>query len=74
MLAPGAVVTHIGGGSSSDETARLKRFYAGQFRFLAKHGPAGATLGARLALLIGALVRRRWRTAAIALASGGDGR
>jgi GT2 family glycosyltransferase/glycosyltransferase involved in cell wall biosynthesis len=74
MLAPDATVTHIGGGSSRDETARLKLFYAGQLRFLAKHRSAGAALGGRLALLIGALVRGRWRAAAVALSSGGSGR
>jgi N-acetylglucosaminyl-diphospho-decaprenol L-rhamnosyltransferase len=70
VLAPGAEVVHVGSASAVDDRTRLELFYRGQFRFLAKHGGTGAALLGRVALLIGALLRRRWVAARIALSAG----
>ncbi len=67
VLAPRAVATHVGSASSADPAVRLRQFYAGQRNFLRKHRGEGAWLVARLALLLGSLLRRRWRVAWIAV-------
>jgi N-acetylglucosaminyl-diphospho-decaprenol L-rhamnosyltransferase len=67
MLAPRAVVTHIGSASAPGQTLRMQRFYSGQFRFLRKHGAAGSVATARLALLIGSLLRGRRASARAAV-------
>ncbi len=66
IFCPEALVTHLGGASASTEIARLQRFYAGQFRFVSKHGGAVPSLFARAALLIGSCLRGRWRSFRIA--------
>jgi GT2 family glycosyltransferase len=67
VLAPEAVVTHIGGASSQDSATRLRQFYSGQRSFLRKHGPPYAWTIARFALLTGSLLRGRWTAARVAL-------
>jgi N-acetylglucosaminyl-diphospho-decaprenol L-rhamnosyltransferase len=67
ILAPHATVTHIGGASSTVATERLQLFYAGQMLFLRRHRGVLAVALARLALLVGSLVRGRWMTARLAL-------
>ncbi len=68
VLAPGALVTHVGGASSSEGSReRLRHFYSGQRRFLHKHGPPYAWPVARLALLLGSVLRGRWSAARVAL-------
>lgn len=70
VLSPRAVVTHIGGASSELPVGRLRNFYLGQLRFVTKHGPRGSTVAARLALIVGSVLRRRWRVARLALELG----
>jgi GT2 family glycosyltransferase len=67
VLAPDAVATHVGGASSAASAPRLRHFYRGQRRFLHKHAPRGAWPLARLALLLGSLLRGRWSVVRIAL-------
>lgn len=67
VYTPEAVVTHLGEGSPIGAATRLRSFYAGQRRFLQKHGGFGAWPLARVALLIGSVLRRRWAAARIAL-------
>jgi GT2 family glycosyltransferase len=63
IFTPRAAATHVGGASSKEQAPRLRHFYAGQRRFLEKHGGPGAWPIARLALVIGSLLRRRWSAA-----------
>lgn len=67
ILAPQAVATHVGGASSGDSATRLRHFYTGQMRFLRKHGGPLAWPVARIALLVGSVLRRRWTAARVAL-------
>lgn len=67
VLAPNATVTHVGAASSTLETKRLTSFYNGQMLFLRHHRGAWAVGAARVALLVGSLLRRRWAVAALAL-------
>ena len=67
VLAPNATVTHVGAASSTLETRRLTSFYNGQMLFLRRHRGAWAVGAARVALLVGSLLRRRWAVAALAL-------
>jgi N-acetylglucosaminyl-diphospho-decaprenol L-rhamnosyltransferase len=67
VLAPDAVATHVGGASSAASAPRLRHFYRGQKRFLLKHGPRGAWALARLALVLGSLLRGRWTVVRVAL-------
>ena len=67
VFTPRAVATHVGGASSRTSIPRLRHLYAGQQRFLRAHGSALSWPTARLALLIGSMLRRRWRQAQIAL-------
>jgi GT2 family glycosyltransferase/glycosyltransferase involved in cell wall biosynthesis len=70
VLAPEARAVHIGGASARSATARLRLFYGGQNRFLRKHaGRSGAVIG-RLALVVGSLLRGRFRVAGVALGRG----
>ena len=70
MLTPTAVVTHVGGASATGQASRLSQFYGGQLRFLRKHRGGGAVAIARISLLIGSLLRRRWASARIAVTVG----
>jgi GT2 family glycosyltransferase len=70
VLSPRAVVTHIGGASSELPVARLRNFYLGQMRFVAKHGPPGSTALARLALIVGSSLRLRWHVVRLAIELG----
>jgi GT2 family glycosyltransferase/glycosyltransferase involved in cell wall biosynthesis len=67
VFAPAAIATHVGAASSLDSAERLRHFYTGQMRFLTKHGNRISWPLARVALLIGSLVRGRWRAARVAL-------
>jgi teichuronic acid biosynthesis glycosyltransferase TuaH len=67
VFTPRATAAHVGGASSARSQARLRSFYAGQRRFLAKHGTVVAAPTARLALLVGSALRRRWRAVRVAL-------
>ncbi|MGB9184655.1 MAG: glycosyltransferase [Solirubrobacteraceae bacterium] len=67
IFTPRAVVTHVGGASSVASSPRLRHFYAGQMRFLRKHGGPGAWPAARFALLAGSVLRRRWTAARVAM-------
>ncbi len=67
VFTPAAMTTHVGGASSGASLARLRHFYAGQRRFLKKHGTPLSWPTARLALLVGSLLRRRWSAARVAL-------
>ena len=60
VLVPGAHATHVGGGSSRAADVRLQHFYAGQRRFLKKHGTIFSWPLARLALVVGSALRGRW--------------
>jgi GT2 family glycosyltransferase/glycosyltransferase involved in cell wall biosynthesis len=70
MLTPTAVVTHVGGASATGPASRLSQFYGGQLRFLRKHRGGGAVAIARISLLIGSVLRRRWASARIAVTAG----
>lgn len=50
-----------------DSSLRLSHFYTGQMNFLRKHRGSIASPVARLALLIGSVLRHRWRTAWVAV-------
>lgn len=67
ILAPSATVVHVGGASPAASLPRLRSFYAGQQRFLQKHGTLLAWPLARVALLIGSVLRGRWDAARVAL-------
>jgi GT2 family glycosyltransferase/glycosyltransferase involved in cell wall biosynthesis len=67
VLAPHASVTHVGGASSNESLPRLRSLYGGQRRFLEKHGTILALPTARLALLVGSLLRGRWDAARVAI-------
>jgi GT2 family glycosyltransferase len=67
VLAPAASVTHVGAASSKESLARLRNLYGGQRRYLEKHGGALAWPTARLALLIGSVLRGRWDAARVAV-------
>lgn len=67
VLAPRAVVTHVGGASSSVSAVRLRHFYSGQRRFLQKHSGHWAWAVVRCALLIGSIARRRWEAARVVI-------
>jgi teichuronic acid biosynthesis glycosyltransferase TuaH len=66
IFSPDAVATHVGAASSTDPIPRLRQFYAGQKRFLEKHGSPAAWPMARFALFAGSLLRRRWAAARVA--------
>ncbi len=76
IFTPRASAIHVGGASSQASDLRLRHFYAGQRRFLNKHGNAGSWPAARLALLVGSVLRRRWVAVDVALgrAASRDGR
>jgi hypothetical protein len=63
ILTPAANASHVGSASTTDSTVRIRHFYAGQRRFLRKHRGTGAWWVARFALLVGSVLRGRWRTA-----------
>lgn len=65
IFTPAAVATHVGSASSRDNIPRLRHFYAGQKRFLEKHGRRGAWPVARFALVLGSALRRRWSAARV---------
>ena len=67
VFTPTALATHVGGASSEDSLPRLRHFYAGQRMFLRKHGGFLAWPIARLALLVGSLLRRRRAGVQVAL-------
>ena len=68
VFAPDPVVTHVAGASSSaGSMTRMRHFYAGQMRFVRKHGGPLAWAVARFALLAGSLLRGRWDAARVAL-------
>lgn len=67
IFCPAAQAVHVGGASGMDSTLRLQHFYTGQRRFLRKHRGTGAWPAARLALLVGSVLRRRWRAARVAI-------
>lgn len=67
VFTPAAVATHVGGASSGASRVRLRHFYAGQRRFLRKHGTPLSWPSARLALLVGSVLRRRWSAARVSL-------
>lgn len=67
VFTPAATATHVGSASSAVSATRLRHFYRGQKRFLTKHGGPLAWPAARLALLIGSLLRGRWSAARVAL-------
>lgn len=68
VFAPAAVATHVGGASSlAGSAARQRHFYAGQRRFVDKHGRRWSTHVAQLALLLGSVLRGRWSTARLAV-------
>lgn len=62
---PQTAVTHIASASSTSSSGRLTNFYAGQRRYLGKHGGPGAWPVARVALLVGSVLRRRWGAARV---------
>ena len=64
---PAALATHVGAASSGASVVRLRNFYGGQRRFLKKHGTPLAWPSARVALVIGSLLRRQWSRARVAL-------
>lgn len=70
VFTPAAVATHVGAASSAASFVRLRHFYAGQKRFLRKHGTPLSWPCARLALLVGSLLRGRWDAARVALERG----
>jgi GT2 family glycosyltransferase len=65
VFTPSAAATHVGAASSKDSIPRLRHFYSGQRRFLEKHGGIGAWPLARLALVLGSILRRRWNAARV---------
>jgi GT2 family glycosyltransferase len=67
VFTPAATATHLGAASSTASLPRLRNFYAGQRRFLQKHGTPLSWPLARLALLVGSLLRQRWAAARVAL-------
>jgi N-acetylglucosaminyl-diphospho-decaprenol L-rhamnosyltransferase len=67
VLAPTAVVTHVGGASSAESLNRLRHFYGGQRAFLKKHGPPYAWSVARISLVVGSVLRRRWKVIRVAM-------
>ena len=67
ILAPEATVTHLGGASSASPDTRLRHLYAGQRRFLLKHGARGSWPVARFALLAAAVLRGHWPAARAAV-------
>lgn len=70
LFTPAATATHVGAASSTLSGTRLRHFYRGQKRFLIKHGGPLAWPLARVALLLGSLLRGRWAAARVAI----DGR
>lgn len=67
VFTPTASATHVGAASSVLSNARLRHFYSGQRRFLTKHGGPLSWPLARLALLIGSVLRARWGAARVAV-------
>jgi N-acetylglucosaminyl-diphospho-decaprenol L-rhamnosyltransferase len=67
VLAPRASVTHVGGASSQASLTRLRSHYAGQRRYLRRHGTTVSLPAARLALLVGSLLRGRWDGVRVAI-------
>jgi hypothetical protein len=72
ILSPAATVTHLGGASSTAPYTRLRHLYAGQRRFLLKHGARGSWPAARAALLAAAVLRGHWTAARAAVRLGRD--
>lgn len=75
LFSPSTSVEHIGGASSTDDARRLRSFYGGQRLFLERHGGPLAWPLAWVALVVGALLRRRFTVVRIAfrLAPGSGG-
>jgi teichuronic acid biosynthesis glycosyltransferase TuaH len=67
IFTPATAVTHVAGASSAASLPRLRHFYSGQRRFLRKHGTASSWPVARVALLLGSVLRRRWGVVRVAL-------
>lgn len=67
VFTPTAVGTHVGGASSEASRVQLRHFYAGQRRFLNKHGTRFAWPSARLALFAGSMLSRRWSAVRVSL-------
>lgn len=67
VFTPAARATHVGAASSKGSVTRLRHFYAGQRRFLVKHEGPLSWPAARLALLLGSLLRGRWSNVRVAL-------
>jgi teichuronic acid biosynthesis glycosyltransferase TuaH len=67
LFTPAAATTHVGSASSDASVVRMRHFYTGQMRFLTKHGSRLSWPVARLALLIGSLLRGRWSIARLAI-------
>ena len=63
VFTPRAQATHVGGASAMESSQRLRHFYGGQMNFLRKHRGRSAWPLARLSLLVGSVLRRRWRAA-----------
>jgi GT2 family glycosyltransferase/glycosyltransferase involved in cell wall biosynthesis len=63
VFTPRAQATHVGGASAMESSQRLRHFYTGQMNFLRKHRGRSAWPLARVSLLIGSVLRRRWRAA-----------
>ena len=66
-LVPAAEVTHLGSGSSPGDARRARLFFGAQLRYIDKHfGQLGLVL-ARGALMLSALLRRRWSLIPVAV-------
>ena len=66
-LVPAAEVTHLGSGSSPGDARRARLFFGAQLRYIDKHfGQLGLVI-ARAALVLSALLRRRWSLIPIAV-------
>ena len=74
VFTPLAGATHVGGASVMESSERLRHFYAGQMKFLRKHRCRAAWPLARLSLLIGSVLRRRWQAAWTAVVLKDEGR
>jgi GT2 family glycosyltransferase len=68
VFTPTARVTHVGSASSRSSTSKLSDFYDGQRRFFRKHGTSVSWPTARVALLVGSLLRGRWGSARVVFA------
>jgi len=66
VLSPEATVMHVGGASSPDSLVRTRHFFAGQRRYLHKHGGQGSWPAAWLALVVGSTLRGRWHRLQVA--------